>query len=113
MLSREYKLKRDKDFKSVFKQGRYYRSNFIGIKFLKNNLKFNRFAFVVGLKISKKAVIRNKIRRQLEEIIRLNFDQVKISFNLILLPEKGIINKNYQEIKKELINLLKKIKLIK
>ena len=113
MLSREYKLKRDNDFKRVFKEGRYYRFNFIGIKFLKNNLKFNRFAFVVGLKISKKAVLRNKIRRQLEEIIRLNFDQVKISFDIIVLVEHGIVDKNYREIEKELINLLKKIKLIK
>jgi len=113
MLPREYKLKRDNDFKKIFKQGRYSRSGFIGIKFLKNDLKFNRFAFVIGLKISKKAVLRNKIRRQLEEIVRLSFDQMEIGFDVVILVEKEIINKNYQEIKKEIINLFKKIKLIK
>ncbi len=113
MLSREYKLKRDNDFKKVFKQGGYDRISFIGVKFLKSNLKFNRFAFVIGLKISKKAVLRNKIRRQLEEIVRLNFDHIEIGFDVVVLVEKEIINKNYQEIEKEIINLFKKIKLIK
>jgi len=68
---------------------------------------------VIGLKISKKAVLRNKIRRQLEEIVRLSFDQMEIGFDVVILVEKEIINKNYQEIKKEIINLFKKIKLIK
>ncbi len=112
MLPREYKLKRDNDFKKVFKQGRYYRGDFIGVKFLRNNLEFSRFAFVVGLKISKKAVIRNKIRRQLEEIVRLNFDQIKKSFDLVVMVESRIIKEDYQRIEQELVNIFKKTKLI-
>ena len=112
MLPREYKLKRDNDFKKVFKQGKYYRGNFIGIKFLVNNLKFSRFAFVIGLKISKKAVIRNRIRRQLEEITRLNFDKIKKSFDIVIMVESKIIKEDHQIIEQELINIFKKVKLI-
>jgi len=111
MLPREYKLKRDNDFKKVFKQGKYQSGKFIRIRFLKNNLEVSRFAFVIGLKISKKAVIRNKLRRQMEEIVRLNFENLKKGFDLVFLPEIQGINKNYQEIEKELINLFKQIKI--
>jgi ribonuclease P protein component len=113
MLPRKYKLKRDNDFKRVFKQGKYQQKDFIRLRFLKNNLKISRFAFVIGLKISKKATQRNRIRRQLEEIIRLSFDQIKPSFDVVILAEKEIINKKYQEIETTLMGLLKEAKLVK
>jgi len=37
--------------------------------------------------------LRNKIRRQLEEIVRLSFDQMEIGFDVVILVEKEIINK--------------------
>lgn len=112
MLSRKYKLKKDNDFKKVFKDGRYQQKDFIKIKFLKNNLKINRFSFIVGLKISKKAVQRNKIKRRLEEVIRLNFEQIITGFDIIIFTDKEIIEKEYIEIEENLIYLLKKSKLI-
>ena len=112
MLSREYKLKKDNDFKKVFKQGRYYQEDFIRVRVLKNDLEVNRFGFIIGLKISKKSTQRNKIKRKLEEIIRLNLKQIKFGFDMVILVSPEIIEKNYQEIEKTLINLFKKTKLI-
>ena len=68
--------------------------------------------FIVGLKISKKAVQRNKIRRQLEEIIRLKFNQIKNGFDIVILTEPKIIEKKYKEIEEILISLLKESRLI-
>ena len=112
MLPRKYKLKRDNDFKNVFKQGKYFQKDFIKLKALKDKLNDNRFAFVVGLKISKKATQRNRIRRQLEEIIRLNLGKIKEGFDIVVLPEKEIIGKSFSNIEKTLLDLLKKSKLI-
>ncbi len=112
MLSRKYKLKKDNDFKKVFKNGIYQQKDFIKIKFLKNNLEINRFSFIVGLKISKKAVQRNKIKRRLEEIIRLNFKQIITGFDIIVFVDKEILEKEYIKIEENLVYLLKKSKLI-
>lgn len=111
MLIRKYKLKKDNDFKKVFKQGKYYQEDFIKIKALKNDLKISRFGLMIGLKISKKATQRNKIRRQMEEIIRLNLSQLKPGLDIVILVNPEIIEKDYQEIEKTLINLFKKAKL--
>lgn len=112
MLLRKYKLKKDNDFKKVFKDGIYKQNGFIKIKFLKNNLDISRFSFIVGLKISKKAIQRNKIKRRLEEIIRLNFKKIITGFDIIILVEKEIIEKEHIEIEEKLIDLLKKSKII-
>jgi len=112
MLSRKNKLKKDNDFKKVFKDGKYRQKDFIKVKFLKNNLSVNRFSFIVGLKISKKAVLRNKVKRRLEEIIRLNFEKIITGFDIIILIDKEILEKEYSEIEETLMNLLKESKLI-
>jgi len=113
MLSRKYKLKRDNDFRKVFKQGRYYHGNFIRIKILKNELDVSRFGFIVGLKISKKATERNKIRRRLEQAVRLNLNQIKDGFDVVVLAEKEIKEKEYLSIEEVLLNLFQKAKLWK
>ncbi len=112
MLPKKYKLKRNNDFKKVFERGRHYQQDFIRIKILKNNLAISRFGFLVGLKVSKKATKRNKIRRQLEETVRLNLNKINSGFDTIISVSPEIIEKNYQEIEKTLIDLFKKIKLL-
>lgn len=112
MLPRKYKLKKENNFKKVFKQGKYYQEDFIKIRTLKNDLKINRFGFIVGLKISKKSTQRNKIKRRLEEVIRLKLDQIKSGFDIVILVNQEITEKGYQEIEKTLINLFKKAKLL-
>ena len=112
MLPRKYKLKKDNDFKKVFKQGKNYQGDFIKIKVLKNDLEFSRFGLIVGLKISKKAIERNRIRRRLEEIVRLKLKQIKPGFDIVVLVNQEITEKNYQAIEKTSINLFRKANLI-
>lgn len=111
MLSREYKLKKDNDFKKVFEKGKFYRNDFIKIRFLKNNLGITRFGIVISSKISKKAVSRNRVRRRLEEIIRIRLDQIRSGFDIVVLFEPEVIGKNYKQIEEVFVNLIEKAKL--
>ena len=70
MLPKKNRLKNKKDFERVFKQGKGFKEDFLFFKITKNNLKENRFGFIVSLKVSKKAVLRNKVKRRLREIIK-------------------------------------------
>lgn len=65
-----------------------------------------RFAFVVSSKISKKAVIRNKIRRRLSEGIRELLNKIKEG-DYIFFVKKKIIDKSATQVKEELVHLLK------
>ena len=70
MLAREARLKKNKDFEQIFKKGKSVKGDFLLLKIVKNKLNKNRFAAIVSQKVSKKAIIRNKIRRRIAEIIR-------------------------------------------
>ena len=58
MLSIKNRLKKKKDFAQVFKKGKNFKDDALSLKFAKNNLAASRFAFIVSLKVSKKAFWR-------------------------------------------------------
>lgn len=111
MLFRENRLK-SKDFKEIRKGGRFFNEQFLSLIKAENNLNQSRFGFVVSQKISKKAVIRNKIKRRLREIIRNNLDKIKKNYNVIFIAKKGIEEKEFKEIKEITEQLLKKARLL-
>lgn len=111
-LPRINRLKKKKTFDEVFKEGRGFKEEFLFLKLKKNNLKMTRFGFIVGRRISKKAVIRNKIKRKLRELVRLKLKEIKKGFDVILIAIPGIEAKNFWEIEKTLAKLFKKAKLI-
>ena len=112
-LSKKYRLKKRKDFEEVFKKGIYCSGSCISIKLKRNNLNISRFGIVVGSRISKKAVIRNKIKRRISEAIRLNLPQLKKGFDVIVLTKPEVVDKKYQEIENILVSLFKKAKIYK
>jgi len=81
-------------------------------KIIKNNLDKSRFAFIVSQKVSKKAVVRNKIRRRFEQIIRLNLKNIKVGVDVVLIALPGIEKENFLSIQKSINNLLIKTKII-
>jgi len=102
MLPENNRLKKRNDFNEILKKGKAITGKFVFLKYLKNNLNVNRFGFVVSLRISKRAVIRNRIRRQLREATRRNLSNIKHSFDVLIIAKPEIINKKYQEIRNEL-----------
>lgn len=54
----------------VYRKGRTVRGNFCAIKFMPNGREGYRAAVVVSKKVSKSAVVRNRIRRRIYEIVR-------------------------------------------
>ncbi|OGZ63022.1 MAG: ribonuclease P protein component [Candidatus Staskawiczbacteria bacterium RIFCSPLOWO2_01_FULL_37_25b] len=112
MLSEIQKINKKKDFDEIFKKGKIFKGGFLILKIIKNNSGKSRFAFIVSQKVSKKAVIRNKIRRRLAQIIRLNLQNIKVGADIVLIALPGIEKENFLNIQKILNNLLAKAKII-
>lgn len=110
MLFRENRLKNKKDFEKIFEQGKGFKQDFLFLKIIENNLKKARFGFVVSKKVSKKAVVRNKIKRRLREIVRnkLKQEQIKIGIDGVLVALQGIDEKEFEEIEKIIDTLFNK-----
>jgi ribonuclease P protein component len=108
MLSKKNRLIREKDFNKIHKFGKFYGEVFLAIKILENNSDISRFGFLVGTKISKKAVKRNLVKRRLRESVRLKLDQIKPGYDVVFLTKPEIVEKSYDEIDKTVENVFKK-----
>lgn len=75
---------------TIRKKGRFIQSPFLSGYYLLSESKENRFAVVVGGAISKKAVIRNRIRRIIQELL-LALPKSK-GVDMIVYPKKGIVD---------------------
>lgn len=113
MLPKENRLKKKKDFEDVFEKGKGFKQAFLFLKAKKNNLKTSRFGFVVGKKVSNKAVVRNQIKRRLREAVRHKLSQVKPSQikscqDVVIVALPGAGDKSFPDIDKAINNLFKK-----
>lgn len=101
------------DFNNLFKKGKTIAGELVFLKLRRNSLENSRFCFVVNLKTSKKATVRNKIKRQLKDITRKNFKNIKPGFDVAIIAKPGIISEGYQKIEKEVKDLFKRTKFYK
>ena len=115
MLSRENRLNRSKDFEKAFKKGLSCFSENIIVKALKNELDISRIGFSVGVKVSKKAIERNRIKRVLRESVRIYISQMKKGFDIVIIYKKtGDLNKfDSSEAKKQVKEVFEKSNLLK
>lgn len=106
MFPQGQRLSKRTDFDRLFKQ-RPLIGQYFTIRLATNNLNKNRLAVVVPNKISKLAVVRNKIRRQTREAIKhlLRNDPSKNSKDLLVFFKRKPDNK-YHIIYSELEKLL-------
>lgn len=108
-LNKKNRLKKMKDFEVVFRKGKAVKGDFLFARYFGNDLGFPRFAFVVSLKVSKKAVARNRIRRIISNIALKNLKKIP-SVDTILIADKKIVKAARDEIVRDTEAVLGKIK---
>lgn len=111
MLSFRNRLKKQKDFENVFKNGKGFKQGSLYLKSNENKLQSSRFGFVVSKKFSKKAVDRNRIKRILREIVREMIDKIKTGLDIVIIVNPGA-KADFQELTETINRLLKKSGLI-
>ncbi|MFH1546608.1 MAG: ribonuclease P protein component [Patescibacteria group bacterium] len=85
MLKKEFRLRQKEEVEAVFKRGKFVSIPELIFRFLPNNLGFTRITILVGVKLSNKAVHRNRIRRRLRELARLNLEKFPKGFDLLIV----------------------------
>jgi ribonuclease P protein component len=106
MLSKKYRFK-NFDFRIFQRPFKISDNIFILMKINpENNIK--KFSVVVDKKNIKKAIIRNKIKRKIYEIIRLNLNKIPTGYYLIKVKE-DISKEKFKDIENKLINLFKNV----
>jgi ribonuclease P protein component len=111
MYPKENRLLNKKDFDRVWRAKKSFFLTKIGVKSVKNNKGITRFGIVVGTKISKKAVDRNKVKRLIKQNISDNLSKLKKGYDVVVLCSPKIIKANKKEIEYELKKIFNKLNL--
>ncbi len=141
MLQQDNRLRKLRDFNLVMKHGQWVNGRFLDIKVLelasarggsanlsgKNTFtipkkedlesfkKQLKLAIAAGLKVHKSAVKRNRVRRQIREVLRLLLkdEKIKNGYYVLVVAKKDVLDKDYAEISSELNLLLSRGKVLK
>lgn len=105
-MEKKYRLRKNLEFRKVYNNGKNFWNRNLVLYIRKNDLEETRLGLTITKKIGN-AVVRNKIRRRLKEIYRLNLYRVKSGYDLIIIPKKNVVNISYKELENALIHILK------
>ena len=101
-------IKESYEFTEIINTGNTIKNKYYSI-FYKNKIKdINRYGITIPKKIGK-SVIRNKIKRQIKNIIDTNELYIQKSYDYVIIIKKHILNLTYQEEKEQLMDLFNKI----
>lgn len=120
MLPKDYRLRRLKDFDILFKEGHFVGGELANAKvwriepekyprrgYANDDLKIG---FIVSNKLSKSAVRRNRVKRQMREAVRLllKAGQIRRGFMIAFMAKVNILGKEYQEIEQGIKDVLRR-----
>ncbi|MFA6097514.1 MAG: ribonuclease P protein component [Candidatus Paceibacterota bacterium] len=113
MLDKKFRLRKQKDFDRISKEGVYFSEHCLLMKAMRNELGVTRFGFIVSNKISGVAAKRNRIKRLLREAARSLQDKLKEGYDCLFIAKNSILEKESGEINGAVEKLLRKSGLYK
>jgi ribonuclease P protein component len=106
-----FRLKKNWDFKRVYRYGRTVVSRNIVLYYCPNGMEYNRIGFSISKKVGK-SVVRNKIKRIYREAFFMLEGRLCKGYDFILIARKPAVDVSFQEAFKELYNLCRKGQLL-
>ena len=104
-------LKKNKDFQTVYQQGKSYANKYLIMYALQNARTRNRLGISVSKKVGN-SVIRHRMTRLVRESYRLHESDFKSGYDLIVIVRPTAKEKGYREIESALLHLARKLKVL-
>ncbi len=108
-MQRRQRLTGSKRFSQIHIEGNSAANRLLVIRYLDNDSNCSRFGFLVNKRIGH-AAVRNKTKRRLREVIRLN--PVKSGWDALFIVRQGAGSAKYQDLKAATDNLLQRANLV-
>jgi ribonuclease P protein component len=112
-LPKPHRLRRRQDFQKVYQHGKRHQGVHLTLRSLRHlptspieNLPATRFGVSVSQKVSKKAVVRNLLKRQVKASLRQLLPQITSGWSIVIGVRPSAQGCEYVEILRELEQLL-------
>ena len=103
-------LRKSKQYSLVYRRGRSWANSQLAMKVLPNDLNLTRFGISTSRRVGK-AVVRNRVKRLLREILRSQ--QVKEGWDIVIIARPQSSNTTYERLGKSAEDLLARAGLFK
>ena len=87
-------LKKNSDFRRLYAKGKSVVTPYMVLYCRRNSLGVNRLGYTVSTKLGH-AVVRNRVRRRLREIYRLNSPAMKKGFDIVVVARSRCVEARY------------------
>ena len=105
-------LKKNDDFRNVYKNGKSYANKYLVMYVLENSMEINR----IGISVSKKvgnSVVRHRVTRLVRESYRLHENIFNSGLDIVVVARNNAKSAGYAEIESALLHLSKLHRIIK
>lgn len=106
MLRQALRLRQQKDFDRLRRSGQVARHPALLLSYGPNALAYNRYGFIVGKRISRTAVGRNRLKRQLRAGVRLVHSHLRPGYDLVFIVRPGLVGYSYGQMEQTLHRLV-------
>lgn len=96
-----------RNFDVVYKKGKSIGHKYVVVFYKKNDLSYNRIAFLASKKVGN-AVMRNRARRLMKESVRLMDDFDFTGYDIIFIARNTINNRKCADVKKSIEAAIRK-----
>ena len=105
-------LKKNSDFRRLYAKGKSAVNPYMVVYVRRNGTGENRLGYTVSAKLGH-AVVRNRIRRRLREIYRLNSPRLKSGRDIVIVARAKCIDAPYSKMDKAFLDACAKLGLMK
>lgn len=104
-MKREYRLRRRDRFEEIRRHGKCWTHRLLVLCVLPNELPGCRFGFSVSKRVGN-AVMRNRVRRRLREIVRLRIPAITPGWDVVLIARPPAAQAEFRQIESAVERLL-------
>jgi ribonuclease P protein component len=105
---REARLVRKSEFDAVYRAGKRRSSAHFTVFVRSNALPLTRFGFSIKKAVGG-AVVRNRIRRRLREMVRHRRQEIPVGWDIVVHPKSSVAKDSFLALTGELLRLLKNL----
>ena len=111
-MKQRYTLKKNSDFRRLYSRGKSVVTPYLVVYCRRNRGGENRLGYTVSTRLGH-AVVRNRVRRRLREIVRLNAPALKQGWDLVIVARSRSVGADYRKLEAAYLQACGKLGLLR